>query len=148
MCGVKQQYKLNQNSQKLLRYGFLVIGIALCFIRGVEATTTCLSHQDCKRFDVESCCMAVSKHNGVCNPMLARNAACRAYSVKLVLFGGGGYGVNYCGCKRGLICKKIERKNWAVKERRWSEDKKRFKKKYKYRCKPIQREAVEIQELE
>ena len=112
-----------------------------------ESTIHCYRDSDCR---VNECCIGYYKNfrpHTKCRPKLYRNNVCKPMHTHRYIMLPRGFGVfDSCGCRSELICKRIERKNWSKKKRLWSRKKLRRKTQFKYRCKNIPREPLEVRE--
>ncbi|XP_002165296.3 uncharacterized protein LOC100215628 [Hydra vulgaris] len=125
----------------LIMINFIKINKALTLVP--STLRSCQSNSDCM---TDECC-AAQQHGGVgrCEKMLTQNAPClQQYDIKIVFLANGGIAKSKCGCQSGLICTKLQRNNWNIKKREWSEEERQKKTKYKLQCKPIPGEVDEI----
>jgi len=134
---------------KYKRSVFIGLFYVLLLIDISAAVIKCTSDSQCNKHE---CCAGYydkkGEGRGKCKPKLNINKDCEGFirRKKFISLPTGGVLFTRCGCKTGMTCKRIERKNWQKKKTFWSAKKKRIKTQYKYKCKFIPPEPPEIME--
>jgi len=140
-------YSSSSTGRRSLRNIFIGIFFFFLLIDISSSAIACYRDSDC---GYNECCAGYYKHyrsHTRCRPKLFRNNVCHPIvKMRYVALPGGGGVFDQCGCRSGLTCKRIERKNWSKKKKLWSRRKKRNKTQFKYRCKNIPKEPTEVGE--